>query len=209
MTESTTLSPVQAAQSDEHVAALRDAIESIVRTTPGGLSEMALLKALQQPPWELLGPIDFRTPAALYPVHFLLFHLLYQWRESLSAEGEETLEINALGIFLRPLGQARGSAAGHNDPLRDFYLDPDNLRLPEDTIEGMVNDFWQGVRRPPEGELEAACDTLNLDCPPASLARAKSCFRKLAMRHHPDRGGSNHRLQELNAAMAVVRQHFR
>ena len=187
---------------------LRDATEAILRTTPDGLTELALIRALQQPPWSVLGEIDFRTPAAIYPAHFLLFHTLYRWRCELSEAGEETLEINALCIRLRSVTDARRSELGQADPLQAFYLDLDNYALETDTIDRMIDDFWQGIQRPADTELAAACQRLDIACPPESLQTARSSFRRLAMRHHPDRGGSTGALQQLNEAIAVVKQYF-
>lgn len=190
------------------IAALREAVESLLRTSPEGLSEMTLLRQLQREPWRVLGSIDFRSPAALYPVHFLLFHVLYQWREDLIRENL-ALEISPLCIRLRPTLAEESQAAGFHDPLQAFYLDIDNLDLSEAAINDMVDDFWRGVPRPQDEQLESACHRLEVDCPPQNLADAKHQFRRLAMRQHPDRGGSTQQLQQLNDAMAVVRQYFR
>ena len=190
------------------LAQLRDAAEAILRTTPDGLSELALIRALQQPPWSVLGEIDFRTPAAIYPAHFLLFHTLYRWRSELSEMGEETLEINALRIRLRPLKDSQRAELDRADPLQAFYLDLENYALEADTIDRMIDDFWRGIQRPADTELASACQRLDIACPPESLHTARSSFRRLAMKHHPDRGGSTGTLQQLNEAIAVVKQYF-
>jgi len=187
---------------------LRDAVEAILRTTPEGLSELALIRALQQPPWSILGEIDFRTPAAIYPAHFLLFHTLYRWRCELSDTAEETLEINALRIQIRPVAESQRAELDRADPLQHFYLDLDNYKLETETIDRMIDDFWQGIRRPADAELAFACERLGITCPPESLQAARASFRRLAMRHHPDRGGSTGTLQQLNEAIAVVKQYF-
>lgn len=188
---------------------LSEAVEAIVRTHPQGLSELALLRTLQQPPWHVLGDIDFNTPSALYPVHFLLFHTLYRWRNELVGSGRETLEINALSIRLRPLVSADETQPDRADPLQAFYLDLSNHDLSADTIDRMLDDFWKGIRRPLESELSAACGLLDIECPPPDLDAAQRQFRRLAMAHHPDRGGSTETLQDLNHAIATIKDHFR
>ncbi|TVP53153.1 MAG: molecular chaperone DnaJ [Halomonadaceae bacterium] len=191
------------------LAMLKEAVVSVVRTASQGLSEMALLKTLQSPPWQVLDPVDFSSPTALYPPHFLVFHVLHHWRHELHQEGLETLEIGPLHIQLRPLIQPRGQQLDSHDALAAFYLDLDNLNLSQESIEGMVDNFWRGVQPPGNEALESACATLAVDCPPPSLAIVRGQFRRLAMRHHPDRGGSTQQLQSLNEAMAVVRHYFR
>ncbi len=191
------------------VGRIMDAAEALLRTQPDGMSELVMLRTLQKPPWQLFGTIDFGSPAALYPVHFLLFHSLYRRRESLAAESGETIDINALNIRLRALDIAGDQQAGQHDALHAFYRDPANHDLAEDTINRMLDDFWQGITRPADSELQSACRTLAIESPPPDLVTARAAFRRLAMRHHPDRGGSNEQLQALNRAMATVRHHFR
>lgn len=86
-------SPHEALQS--HIAHLQVALEHELRQAPGGLSEYALIKKLQQPPWQLLGEVRFDQPELLYQVHFLLFHTLYTLRDQLAEDGE-ILVISAL-----------------------------------------------------------------------------------------------------------------
>lgn len=191
------------------VERIMDAAEALLRTHPEGMSELAMLRALQQLPWQLFGSIDFSSPAALYPAHFLLFHSLYRRREELAIEGRETIDINALSIRIRGMEDTDDQQAGHHDALHAFYRDPANHELAESTINRMLDDFWQGITRPADDELEYACRTLAIDAPPPDLGTARAAFRRLAMRHHPDRGGTNEELQALNRAMATVRHHFR
>ena len=63
------------------------ATEHILRRHPAGINELGLIKTLQKPPWELISEVNFGEPDKLYPVHFLLFHVLYRLRDQL-ATGE-------------------------------------------------------------------------------------------------------------------------
>ncbi|MDX1589224.1 MAG: DNA-J related domain-containing protein [Oleiphilaceae bacterium] len=194
----------------QSLAPMQEAVVSLLRTHPRGLTEMALLKALMARPWQVLGPVDFSSPSTLYPVHFLLFHVLYCWRDALHRQTEpETLEIGPMSIRLRPLTRSGSNQPGAHDPLADFYRDLDNLALSDDCVEQMVNDFWRGVQPPDQGRLGEACQALEVPCPPPPLAQVRQQFRRLAMRHHPDRGGSTERLQALNEGMAVLRHYYR
>lgn len=191
------------------VPLLTSALDQILRAYPGGISEHALLKVLQSPEWNILGPVNFRDPAALYPVHFLVFHGLYRLRDMLYETGDETLVISALRIAIVPARGARAGLPGHRDKLAEFYSEIANLRLESTVINEMLDDFWRGVRRPPESELRQACEVLELQCPPPGADAANLQFRRLAMAHHPDRGGQPGRLQSINHAIAVVRSYLR
>lgn len=199
---------------EQHALALKvqrltRALEQILRAHPEGMGEHALLKTLQAPEWAVLGPVDFRDPGKLYPVHFLLFHALYHLREHLVETGAETLTIRPLNIKIETKTHTGTVLPGKPDALASFYLDLDNLHLSKASIDSMLDDFWRGVQRPLPEKLEAACSTLDITCPPDDIAIANRQFRRLAMAHHPDRGGDKHRLQQINQAIAVVRQHFR
>ena len=52
-------------------------------------------------------------------------------------------------------------------------------------------------------QRQAALATLGL-CDPVDAAAIKRQYRRLAMRHHPDRGGDGQRLREIHAALAVL-----
>ena len=87
------------------------------------------------------------------------------------------------------------------DPLAAFYLNLDNLEVDEDQVVAMLSGFWmnmdQGSRR------EEALRTLGL-ADPVSPVEIKQRYRRLAMRHHPDRGGDTVTLQRLNEAMTIL-----
>lgn len=192
-----------------HIQHLLVATETLLRQRHRGLSELALIKALQAPPWELLGTVDFSDPARLYPVHFLVFHCLYRLRDQLARQGE-TVIISPLDIRIDRTGTLAGSdALAPADSLRAFYLDLDGYRLPETAIHRMVDDFWAGRsgQAGPE-ELHAAARVLGFETVPESFDTVKYRFRRAVMREHPDRGGETEGIQALNAAFATLRQHF-
>ena len=191
-----------------HIERLCAAAEVILRTHPQGVTELEMIKTLQAAPWNLLEPADFSEPAALYPVHFLLFHALYRLRDDLAAQNESLL-VRPLEIRIGPVGAAgKESNPDRYDQLRDFYMDLSNYRLPRSVVDRMLDNFWRGIQQPTDQELDRALSLLELNCLPPDFGVVKKQFRRLAMRHHPDRGGDNRRLQQLNHAIAVVRQHY-
>ncbi|MDI9245726.1 DNA-J related domain-containing protein [Marinobacter sp. CHS3-4] len=187
------------------------AIERILREHPLGINELGLIKALQKPPWEMIGDVDYSDPGKLYPIHFLIFHVLYRLRDQVAAAGE-CLSISPLLIRLTQQDVVGGTGTvGNVDQLRAFYLDLSKYQMPEDAIHQMMDDFWSGRsgQEPAGNHVEAAADTLGFDCVPSSFDEVKKRFRKAVMQAHPDRGGETEAIQDLNNAFSTLKAHFR
>jgi len=223
ITHSGDSSPHQALQS--HIAHLQVALEHELRQAPGGLSEYALIKKLQQPPWQLLGDVRFDQPELLYQVHFLLFHTLYTLRDQLAEDGE-TLAISALLTRLEKRPEVSSqqlsgprlsgqSLPAQADSLRAFYLDLNQYRLSTAQIHAMLDNFYAGHRGANDhhdtSEVGAAAHCLGYNDRrlPDRFHEVKQRFRRAVMQAHPDRGGSTQQIQKLNAAFAVIRNHYR
>lgn len=196
---------------DQHIQHLLIAVEHELRRAPEGLSELSLIKALQRPPWELIGEVCYHEPEKLYPVHFLLFHTLYRLRDQL-AESGESLHISPLGIHLTLESVVGGHGLPDSvDQLRAFYLDLSQYRLSDDEIQGMMNDFWAGQSgsAPDADETLLAAQELGFDSVPDDFPEVKLRFRRAVMQAHPDRGGDTQSVQALNQAFSVLKAHFR
>jgi DnaJ-domain-containing protein 1 len=175
------------------------AILEELRRAPEGLSEYELLRRLS-PRADAAGLCtdELRDAMGLFRVHFTLFHCLYHLRESLARDGED-LAIDCLRIAVkRPAGGTGRAVAGH-DPLAGYYLDLDNLdTMDSDRVEALLGAFWRMFQRyEPRSE---ALRVLGLEGP-VSDAEIKARYRRLAMEHHPDRGGDRSTLQRINQAM--------
>ena len=208
-----------------HIAHLQVALEHELRQAPDGLSEYALIKKLQQPPWQLLGEVRFDQPELLYQVHFLLFHTLYTLRDQLAEDGE-ILVISALLTRLEShpeisdqklsgLELSRQSLPAQADPLRAFYLDLNQYQLSTAQIHAMLDNFYAGHGGASDhhntAEVAAAAHCLGYSDRrlPDCFQEIKQRFRRAVMQAHPDRGGSTEQIQALNAAFAVIRNHYR
>lgn len=195
---------------NERTEHLLIALEAILRDSPQGVSELGLIRALQAPPWQLLGKVDFTSPTHLYPVHFLVFHGLYRLRDELGGQGE-TLAISPLLIKLGTSDVIAGHGPlAESDKLREFYLDLSQYRLSEQAINAMMNDFWSGQTGQgpaPYDALEAA-RVLGFQELPERFDQVKYRFRRAVMQAHPDRGGSTEDVQLLNEAFGTLRVYF-
>lgn len=197
-------------QLESKVQLLAVAIERILREHPRGISELRLIKALQQPPWELIGAVNYAEPAKLYPVHFLIFHVLYCLRDQLARSGE-SLSISPLQIQLSTEDIVSGTGSvGEVDALRAFYLDLSGYQLPEASILSMMDDFWCGRhrRQPAREEVVKAASVLGFNDLPTAFDEVKYRFRRAVMQSHPDRGGETGAIQELNSAFSTLKAHF-
>ncbi|WP_232209257.1 DNA-J related domain-containing protein [Alkalilimnicola ehrlichii MLHE-1] len=182
-------------------------ILTVLRANPDGLSEFELVRALDE---AAVGPFRreaLRDTAELFRSHFLLFHCLYRLRQRLRERGEDLL-IHCTRIALAP---GPSPAASTNapatplsvaDPLAAYYLDLKHLAAADlASVEAMLADGWRRIRR--GGHREQALAELELR-EPVSDKQIRRQYRRLVMRHHPDRGGDTTRMQQVVRAMETL-----
>lgn len=186
-------------------SSLKGIVLDALQQFPLGVSEHELIKFIQA-----AGHIQFERVAlwdklSLFQTHFILFHTLYTLREELWRERNKVLEISPLKIVLYSfdeLDTALDHAISEHDPLRDYYLDLGNLeQTTADDVARLLDSFW--TRLGANDQRAAALEILELE-DPVDYPAIKQQYRRLAMRHHPDRGGDKVQLQTLNYAMAVL-----
>ncbi len=195
---------------EQQVEHMLVAVEHELRRSPAGVDELGLIKRLQKPPWRLIGAVQFHDPVQLYPVHFLLFHVLYRLRDMLAETGESVC-ISPLSIRIeQPVTGTTNGLPGTRDHLRDFYLDLSQYELPGDSVQQMMNDFWAGYRHtvPDDTDTLHAARALGFDSVPDTFSTVKQAFRRRVMQAHPDRGGDTESIQLLNEAFATLKTHF-
>lgn len=187
------------ASDEAHCAAL---LREILALHPEGLSEYDLLQRLRGDARSGFAAGRSEDHEDLFRTHFLLFHLLYRLRETLRRERAGDLEIHTLKIRWHPHADTDPQALAQPDPLATYYLDIDNLKATTRAdIERMLGRFWARFARfDRRGEALAVLE-LPEDADADSILRQ---YRRLAMRHHPDRGGDPARLQAIHAAMAIL-----
>ena len=179
-----------------------DRLYAILQRHPQGLSEHELLQTLREADEDALGAARLDDSLNLFQTHFILFHALYRLRERLLAGDGEGLWIHVLRIQLLPPGDASGQHLGHPDPLRDYYLDWTNLEQTSAAdVDSMLGRFWRRYLR--QDRRAEALRVLELDAG-ADETAIRNQYRRLAMRHHPDRGGDTGTLQAINEAAALL-----
>ena len=195
---------------EQQIQHLLVAVEHELRSAAFGIDELNLIKKLQRPPWTLIGELEFHDTQKLYPVHFLLFHVLYRLRDTLVELGEN-LTISPMRISIERQDTVGGKGLpGSVDSLRNFYLDLSQYELSEDAIDQMMNNFWAGYQNtgPGKPDILQAAKVLGFDSIPDSFLTVKQAFRRSVMQAHPDRGGDTEAIQSLNEAFSVLKAHF-
>jgi len=174
-------------------------ILALIKAAPAGLSEYDLIQRLQEQD-QAFAFDDVDPDLALFRKHFLVMNALYQLQTELFDQGM-TLSISPLDIRLQPVEDA-GHAALPTDnaaaPMREYYLNWEIFRQTgRADVETMLNRFWQ--RYLAIDERVEALRTLELP-PNAPRDTIQRAYRRLAARHHPDKGGDPARFRAIRGA---------
>ena len=142
--------------------------------------------------------LDLNNSLELFKAHYLLFHLLYQLKEKLLLEKKASLNIHCTMISLEPYTEEAATLAEY-DYIKGYYSDLSKLEtFSKEETDSMINDFWKRMAKLPN-ENEEALEVLNLS-KGASDEDIKVSYKKLALIHHPDRGGTKEDFQKIVAA---------
>ena len=186
---------------------LTDQLLELLQACPQGCSEYELIQQLKARHSTHIPHLPLTDRLVLFRTHFLLFNALYRLRDQLWAEQLGHLQISALCTCLQPY-QAGCAALSEHDPLRDYYLDLQQLR---DTsaadVDQLMASFW--TRLQGGDEKRAALELFRLhEESRLDLSTIKYRYRQLVSLHHPDRGGSTSRLQSINQAMEILQRYY-
>jgi len=181
-------------------------------------TEHQLLSLIKQ---AQLFDINLRQPLQLFRWHFLLFHHLYWLDQQWRFQGEPGLSIHTLKIYRYSPQAIQGSnslSESQIEPavaksLQAYYLDWRPLFITElGEVMGLLQQAQQGIFQASSLdsiEFKQALKIFELEQDTAHLS--KPCkqtiirqYRLLAMKLHPDRGGSSAQLQALNAAREIL-----
>lgn len=183
-----------------HLEALEAVVLAEVLARPSGMSEYELIRALRRSGPDLVPERVADDHLVLFRTHFLLFHVLYRLRDRWLAERRGALRIHTLSIRLEPYTSGM-SGIETADPLRSYYLDLENLDIGREDVEALLEGFWRQAGA--GGDRQWALDVLGLE-EPVDYPAVRHRYRRLAMRHHPDRGGDTESLQEIHRAMSIL-----
>ncbi|WP_432697272.1 DNA-J related domain-containing protein [Marinobacterium sp. YM272] len=180
-------------------------IARLLHAHPEGLSEYALMKQLEFEGLSLDKEADVSAELLLFRKHFLIMNALYRLRPVLAEEGFE-LSISALHIQLHPRVATPSSGAtgllADDQPLRDYYLDWQEFEnSSSDYVRRLLDGFWQRYMN--DDRRSDALSTLALESD-ASDAQIRIAYRRMAARHHPDRGGDADQFRRVREAYELL-----
>lgn len=187
---------------DAALEQFQNTLLELLEQFPDGISEYELFNRLSALNFPDYHETARRTSLGLFRAHFALFHALYGLRDRLWDARRAHLEIGAMCIRLAAYTTQSSAVPGRTDPLRAYYLDARHLQdATAADVEQLLGRFW---RRFGSGDhREQALGVLGLNDPVDDVT-IKQTYRRLAMQHHPDRGGNEQRLQEINAAVTSL-----
>jgi hypothetical protein len=194
---------------------LKDSLESFQTQFIQGTSEYELIKALQEPPYALFNKGALSDSLVMFQTHFVLFHCLYQLRNTWRAERVGELEIGPTLIKLHE-SVPREPALETADPLADYYLNWDNLKDTDAAgVEALLESFWQkmggisSVELATQDEIQHAITLLELpSVDNLTVAQLKQHYRKQQHAAHPDKGGSIEQSQLVLQAYTLLRKYL-
>lgn len=176
--------------------------------------ESNLIKQLQQPPYQLLPKYQLDDSFALFQIHFMVYHSLYQLKLKCQQNQTVELKIGLASITVQPWlankPDLTSQPLANKDSLQDYYLDLNNLMATQASdVESMLNNFWRQVQKPlaSSAEIEQAQVLLNISSN-ASMLNIKAAYKAKCLQHHPDRGGSKTDLQRINTAYQILKNSF-
>lgn len=141
----------------------------------------------------------------LFKKHFMVMNALYSLQAELAIEGVY-LQISALSIALNSAmnESADTGLTDHvNVKLSEYYLDWCNYdETGEDEVQRLLAGFW--LRYTATDKRQLALQSLGLEAK-ADWSMIRDAYRRLAMQHHPDKGGDKHKFIEVREAYEVLR----
>ncbi|MDQ7050374.1 MAG: DNA-J related domain-containing protein [Enterobacterales bacterium] len=141
--------------------------------------------------------------ASLYKKHFYLFNFLYRLNQKIACK-KLGLAISAMSIRLVPINELSTELVDTN-LLTSFYLDQNNLHLPEQQVKDMMDHFW--TKYLALGEKSEALKILGLEkVNNLKLSILKKRYNELANKHHPDKGGEVARFVKIKTAYEQLKR---
>ncbi|TIH08425.1 DNA-J related domain-containing protein [Pseudomonas leptonychotis] len=183
-------------------------VHQLLRAAPSGLAEYDLIQQLKARHCTHIPNLPLTDKLVLFRTHFLLFNALYRLREQLWAAQRGYVQISALDIQLLPY-QAGSAELSEHDPLRDYYLDLNQLSdTDEQDVAKLLQSFWSRMQGGEEQQAALELFELTNSAETLTFSTIKHRYRQLVSQHHPDRGGSTERLQSINKAMEILERYY-
>ncbi|WP_199609160.1 DNA-J related domain-containing protein [Flocculibacter collagenilyticus] len=197
-----------------HSEILISCLEDYLSFNYGDHQEFDVIKALQQPPYNIFAVDALSGSEQLFKTHFVLYNALYlladRWRASEFATIELALTKITVKEYQKVTNDVEQSTMHkliEKNSVRSFYLDWENFSLTKADIDDLLSQFWQKFYRYSNNqEWLSNTDLHNADLNllglsvPISQRDLKANYKKLAHQHHPDKNGDAELFKQIQSA---------
>ncbi|MFT6153849.1 MAG: hypothetical protein ACJA0E_000968 [Bermanella sp.] len=151
---------------------------------------------------------------SMFRCHFLIFNALYRLQLKTHVHQEYSLDISSIKIvlanyvpeYLDNEQQNNHPSMHRNNALSHFYLEINHvMEATEQDVNRLLDQFWGSYFN--DDKKQNALKVLGL-CEPIDFIGIKKQYRRLAMKHHPDRGGDANQLIEVHQAMQCLEMYY-
>ena len=144
----------------------------------------------------------------LFQVHFLVMNALYRLQRELWQQKKWQLSISALEISVTNCADDSGNTDVYlqsvDSGLQEYYLNWDNFKSASArSVDQLLHGFWEKYLS--QDDRVWALNIVGAQ-EPTDFIEIKGLYRKKAMQLHPDRGGNNESLSELNQALEILKK---
>ncbi len=144
----------------------------------------------------------------LFSAHFLCMHALYHLKKQY--ELEKIFSLNIQSVRIERINIPKNISIPDNsqqtlttnDPLEAYYLNPKHyFETQENDISDMLKAFWKKYLA--QDKKQSALNILDLP-PEANSRMIKEQYRRLAQKHHPDKGGCAEMFNKIREAKTIL-----
>lgn len=186
---------------------LVNALEAKLAGTFGEINELDMIRALQEPPYQLFSKDSLQSELSLFQTHFLLYHALYKLRDYWLKEEYAVVDILLSKFVIYPYENSPKELPALDDQLRTYYLTIENLEISEEDVEQLLTSFWarflseQSIN---SDAVSAAYQRLSLEKNCSDLMLRKQ-VKALCLKYHPDKGGDETLFREVQSAYELIK----
>lgn len=177
-------------------------------------NEHQIIKHLQDKKIEPFDQFNLSLSKDLFSAHFLCMHALYHLKNQYAVQQTFVIIIQSVRVQRFSLSLLHSSKTNEeikqfievSDPLASYYLDPKHyFETREDEINDMLKSFW--TKYLAQDKKQEALSILELPVN-ADMEMIKKQYRRLAQKHHPDKGGCAEKFNEIREAKTILDNSF-
>tara|TARA_R110001592_G_scaffold296139_2_gene566480 strand:+ start:9723 stop:10331 length:609 start_codon:yes stop_codon:yes gene_type:complete len=173
-------------------------------------NEHQIIKHLQEAKTPPFDNFSLNLSKDLFSAHFLCMHALYHLKAQYAKDNKFKLLIQSVRVERMVITESDSAVSDtlinrfleNRDPLESYYLNPKHyFETQEQDINAMLKSFWQKYLA--QDKKQAALEILELP-PEADAKMIKERFRRLAQKHHPDKGGCAKIFNKVREAKSIL-----